>query len=192
MFTASGLPSVDTLALVDITTTTADVSGDIASNGGYSITAAGVCWSSLPYPVISDSCTNDTGNPFVSFMSGLNPGQTYHARAYAINSQGIGYGNDLSVFTLCSSHNVEVVPSSNYSAISITDAISHFSASDTTIKASSYEYVEPSVVFSAYAVTLQGGYDCSLGSVVGFSKINGQMTIQGTATVTISNIIIGP
>jgi len=90
-------PTVTTAAITGLTSTTASSGGTVTSDGGAPVTARGVCWSTSANPTISDTCTNDgpgTG-PFVSSISGLTPATTYHVRAYATNSVGTGYGNDL-------------------------------------------------------------------------------------------------
>jgi len=91
-----------TTQLSNITTTTARGGGNITTDGGFTVTARGVCWSTTANPTISNSKTNDgTGTGvFSSNITGLNPGTTYHIRAYATNSVGTDYGSDLSFTTL--------------------------------------------------------------------------------------------
>jgi len=74
----------------------------IASDGNASVTSRGICWGLNTNPTISDSKTNDgTGEgQFVSSLTGLTAGSTYHVRAYATNSVGTAYGADLSFATL--------------------------------------------------------------------------------------------
>ncbi|TFG42393.1 MAG: hypothetical protein E4H43_03205, partial [Bacteroidia bacterium] len=82
-----------------ITATTAVSGGNIASDGGGTVTARGVCWSSTSQtPTTSDSKTTDgsgTGS-FTSNITGLSPGTEYYIRAYATNSAGTSYGNMVS------------------------------------------------------------------------------------------------
>ena len=76
--------------------------GTITSDGGASVTERGVCWSTAHNPTISDSKTSDgmgTGT-FTSSISGLNSVTTYYVRAYATNSAGIAYGNEITFTTL--------------------------------------------------------------------------------------------
>ena len=81
--------------------TTATCGGSVVSQGGSPVIARGVCWSTNPNPTVSlITKTIDgtgTGN-YTSNISGLNPGTTYHVRAYATSSVGTVYGNDL-IFT---------------------------------------------------------------------------------------------
>lgn len=91
-------PSLSTTAITAITSTSAASGGSITSDGGAAITASGVCWSTTATPVATGSHTTDgaTTGTFVSSITGLTLGQTYYVRAYATNSAGTGYGNEIS------------------------------------------------------------------------------------------------
>ena len=93
---------LSTTPLTNITVTTVTSGGSITSDGGAKITANGVCWSKVANPSLSDSKTADaTGtSQFVSSITGLDAGTTYHVRAYATNTVGTAYGADLSFSTL--------------------------------------------------------------------------------------------
>jgi uncharacterized protein (TIGR02145 family) len=95
------IPTIVTNSVIEITAKSASSGGTISDDGGADITTRGVCWSVYPDPTISDSKTvvNNNDNPFSSTITGLNVGSTYHVRAYAINSVGTAYGNDLSFTT---------------------------------------------------------------------------------------------
>jgi uncharacterized protein (TIGR02145 family) len=96
------LPSVTTAAVTNITITTATSGGNVTSDGGATITARGVCWSTGSNPTLSDPHTNDgTGTgTFVSNITGLTPNTLYYVRAYATNSVGTSYGNEVTFSTL--------------------------------------------------------------------------------------------
>ena len=99
--TAVSLPTVSTSAVTSITSTTAISGGNVTDDGGSSVTAKGVCWSTSTGPTTSDNTTsNGTGlGSFTSNLSGMSPGTTYYVRAYATNSAGTAYGNELSFTT---------------------------------------------------------------------------------------------
>lgn len=102
-FTTSlySVPTVTTTAVSSITQTTAVSGGNVANGGGIDVTGRGVCWSTHAIPTISDSKTsNGTGEGvFTSNISGLTGNTTYYVRAYAVNSEGTGYGQELSFKT---------------------------------------------------------------------------------------------
>jgi len=95
------IPSLTTSELLDITALSANCGGDIIFDGGAEVTARGVCWSTSPDPTLSDNHTEDgTGaGSFTSSLTGLACGTTYYVRAYATNSVGIAYGNQVSFVT---------------------------------------------------------------------------------------------
>ena len=89
-----GVLSVTTGTVTNITTTTATCSGNVTSDGGSSVTARGVCWSTSQNPTTSNSkTTNGTGlGTYTSNITGLSPNTTYYVRAYATNANGTAYG----------------------------------------------------------------------------------------------------
>ena len=99
-FTVS-LPTLSTTTASQITYNSAVGGGNVSSNGGGTITARGVCWSISENPTVIDSHTSNgsgTGS-FTSNITGLQPGTTYYARAYATNSVGTAYGEQISFTT---------------------------------------------------------------------------------------------
>lgn len=96
-----GKPILTTKAVSGITISTATSGGNITSDGGEAVTARGICWATTANPTItSDKTTDATGiGSFTSNLSGLLPGSTYYVRAYATNSVGTAYGNEVSFTT---------------------------------------------------------------------------------------------
>jgi uncharacterized protein (TIGR02145 family) len=96
------LPAVTTVAISALTSTTASSGGNITSDGGATITERGVCWNTAVNPTIANTKITDgatgTGS-FVSYLTGLTASTTYYLRAYATNSVGTAYGNELSFTT---------------------------------------------------------------------------------------------
>ena len=95
------LPIVSTLTVTNTVSTTAISGGTITSDGGYTVTARGVVYSTNENPTITDSKTIDgigSGN-FMSTIYNLTPATIYYIRAYATNSKGTSYGNEVIITT---------------------------------------------------------------------------------------------
>lgn len=94
------VPSVTTTDVTSITATTASSGGTVVDDGGESVTARGVCWSTAPNPTTANNHTSDGSGvgTFTSSLSGLESGDTYYVRAYATNSIGTAYGSN-KIFT---------------------------------------------------------------------------------------------
>jgi uncharacterized protein (TIGR02145 family) len=93
--------NITTAAVSEISSNAATTGGNITNDGGNPVTQRGVCWSTSPNPTTTDNITNN-GNglgSFTSNLSGLAANTTYYLRAYAVNSAGIFYGNELSFTT---------------------------------------------------------------------------------------------
>ena len=94
-------PTLTTADVTDITLNSAVSGGTITSDGGEEILEKGVCWSTMQSPTIADTKTmdgNGSGN-FTSNLVGLDEGTPYYVRAYATNSVGTGYGNEVTFTT---------------------------------------------------------------------------------------------
>lgn len=109
------VPTVTTNSVTNITQTTATCGGNVVNNGGATVTARGVCWSTSSNPTINNSHTsNGTGTgSFTSNITGLTAGTTYYVRAYATNSAGTGYG-ETRTFTTTAPKYAYAGPSSGY------------------------------------------------------------------------------
>ena len=97
-------PTVVTIPITSVTSSSAISGGTVTDNGGADILEKGVCWSISQNPTIADSHTSDgTGSgAYVSALTDLLPNTLYYVRSYATNSETTGYGNELS-FTTSSS-----------------------------------------------------------------------------------------
>lgn len=95
------LPVLSTTKVTYITDITALSGGDITDDGNQAITSRGVCWSTKQNPTIEDSKTTDGKGKgeFSSSLSELNPETKYYVRAYATNSVGTAYGEEISFTT---------------------------------------------------------------------------------------------
>ena len=106
-------PTVFTQEVSDVAINTASVVYNVESDGGAEVTSRGVCWDTIQNPTIDNNKTNDgTGiGTFTSELSNLASQKTYYVRAYAVNSVGVSYGEEMSFVTL--EEEEEELPSEN-------------------------------------------------------------------------------
>ncbi|MCE5213757.1 MAG: hypothetical protein LLF83_03440 [Methanobacterium sp.] len=99
--TLISLPIIETVSISNIGINTATSGGTIVYDGGGGITSKGVCWSTSSNPTIVNSHTSDGSgsSSYVSSMTGLSINTLYHVRAYATNSEGTVYGEDVTFTT---------------------------------------------------------------------------------------------
>ena len=188
------VPSVTTAVISSIASTTASSGGDVTDDGGAEITGRGVCWSTAINPTINDSITFDGTalGTFISSIKELNPGTTYHVRAYATNSVGTGYGDDASFNTSYTS-TLYVTTDGNcedktpcYSSIqnAINDA-----ADGSLILIAVGAYGGPFSLNQPMSLTLRGGWNSSLTSQTGTTILrNAPKAPQGSLTLQMLSI----
>lgn len=100
--TKGSIPVLTTTAVSDVQSGSAVSGGTVTFDGGDEITAVGVCWGTEENPTTDGNHTEDVlddDNTFVSRIEGLEPDKTYYLRAYAVNSSGTGYGNQITFGT---------------------------------------------------------------------------------------------
>ena len=122
---AQTIPTVTSDSVSDITSTTAICGGNVTSDGGATVIARGVCWSTTPNPTTDNNKTVDgigVGS-FISTITDLVEGTTYYVRAYATNSVGTAYGEEISftttnIFT-CGTSTVKDIDNNTYNTVQI-------------------------------------------------------------------------
>ena len=120
-------PMVSTKAVTSVTATTAVSGGTVTDDGGYEVTARGVCWSTSHNPTIvnNDRVTSDGigMGEFTSNITGLTPGTTYYVKAYATNEHGTNYGLEESFTTpvpfICGTNTVTDYDNNVYNTVQI-------------------------------------------------------------------------
>ena len=93
--------TLTTLAIGNITANSATSGGSITSDGGTPVTQRGICWATTQNPTTANNTAvagTGTGS-FTADLTGLAANTTYYVRAYAINTAGTVYGNQLSFTT---------------------------------------------------------------------------------------------
>ena len=98
--TTVGLPSVTTTE-PSLNGTMVTTGGHVTSDGGYTVTARGVCYGPLPNPDLSSTyshTTDGSGTGYFSSTFSLPGGSgRYYIRAYATNANGTVYGEQKSI-----------------------------------------------------------------------------------------------
>ena len=117
--TLAGMATILTSEVADITDNTAVAGGNVESDGGAQVTDRGVVWSATPDPSLENNQGimaggSGTGD-FSVGIKGLSARTTYYVRAYATNSQGTAYGDEVEFAT------IDFPGISTHSAYEITD-----------------------------------------------------------------------
>ncbi|WP_205603713.1 MBG domain-containing protein, partial [Cyclobacterium sp. SYSU L10401] len=95
------MPTVSTSAATSITATGVTFNGEVTNDGGATVTERGFVYATSSNPTTSDTKIQD-GNgtgAFEEAITGLTAETTYYVRAYAINSEGTSYGDEVSFTT---------------------------------------------------------------------------------------------
>ena len=98
----TAIPKVRTSEVYDVTATQAYCKGEITSQGESAVIERGLCWSTEARPTVNDDHVLDSLglDVFTCVMTDLLPATTYYVRAYAVNSEGVGYGGQVCFTTL--------------------------------------------------------------------------------------------
>ncbi|MFO7850887.1 MAG: SUMF1/EgtB/PvdO family nonheme iron enzyme [Bacteroidota bacterium] len=123
-FETTGPPTVKTGEPGRIMVTSIRMNIEVVDNGGHEVTDAGICYSMLKEPTI-DTNVNSFGKgvgKFEDVVDNLDPGTRYHIRAYAINSEGVSYGDEIILSTKLGIPEVltEGVSDIDYSSVTVT------------------------------------------------------------------------
>ncbi|MDP4103308.1 MAG: hypothetical protein Q8935_00025 [Bacillota bacterium] len=152
-FTTLKAPTVTTEA---VSSTPGEIpigNGNITDLGSPNPTAHGICWNTTGTPTTSDSkvdrgAASVTG-AFTVSMSDLKTGTTYYVRAYATNSAGTVYGNQVT-FTATNKLNPTITTWPTASSISYGQPLSSSTLSgQVAVTAGSFAFTTPATVPNA-------------------------------------------
>ena len=103
-FSFTTLPIVITSEVTNISYTSATVGGEVINFNVAEILECGICWSINQNPTISDNhIISNMGTGLYSInMTELTASTLYYVKAYAVNEQGISYGQEV---TFCTYNN---------------------------------------------------------------------------------------
>ncbi len=96
--TLSESPTVRTIDVMSIDSTTVRVNCETVSDGGMEITERGVCWNTYGNPNLDDESLAYTSVGLGQYSCRINNlalGRKYYVKAYAKNASGIGFGEEL-------------------------------------------------------------------------------------------------
>jgi uncharacterized protein (TIGR02145 family) len=116
------LPNLTTTVATSITGTSAVSGGNVTNDGGAPVTSRGLCYDTSTNPTTNNNVVSSgsgLGN-FVANMSGLATNTTYYVRAFATNSAGTAYGNEI-VFSTAT---LPTLTTTSVTSITSTTAIS--------------------------------------------------------------------
>ncbi len=158
------LPTITTHIITSIDKTTATGGGMISNDGGAKISARGICWSITSQPTITSSKTSDgvdTGN-FISHITGLTAHTLYYVRAYATNSVGTAYGNEINFTTIDTVSNFQFkAPDNSHSKLEIPAGLQAQANKDSINAILAVSYLSLANSLGSYAAdfTLPGGQE---------------------------------
>ena len=95
--TEAGLATIAEVSISEITGVSFKVASVITANGGVEVTQKGFCYSTSQNPTVANSKKVVYGDDFETTITGLAPVTTYYVRAYAVNSVGTAYSEQVSV-----------------------------------------------------------------------------------------------
>lgn len=91
------VPTIKTAPVSSLSATNGTSGGYITDDGGLTISARGLVWSTSRNPTtsVSTKTTNGSGTGlYTSSLTNLTSSTTYYVRAYATNAAGTAYGNE--------------------------------------------------------------------------------------------------
>ena len=120
--TLDGLPVVSTSSVTDITDTSAVVNANLINPGYSAMVQQGVCFNTTGNPTINDDVVTSslTAGQYSCPLSDLIQGMTYYVKAFATNSVGITYGNEVQFTSLPGLPIIQINLVSNISDTAVT------------------------------------------------------------------------
>ena len=192
-----------TTTVSSIGSTTAVSGGNITYNGGATVTASGVVWSTTSTPTIALATKTTNGaasGTYTSNITGLTPGTLYYVRSYATNSVGTSYGAQTSFTTLNTATIAATVSATSITSNSATTGgdITSDGGATVTSRGLVYGTSAGSATFSVTSGTGTGTYSIGLTGLtpattyyVRSFATNSVGTVYGTET-SFTTIAIAP
>ncbi|MCX6210064.1 MAG: fibronectin type III domain-containing protein, partial [Bacteroidetes bacterium] len=185
-FTTLNTPTVTTTTASAISGNSASSGGNVTSDGGDAITERGVVVSTSPSPTIANTKFTSTGTTgsYSTSLTGLSALTTYYYRAFATNSTGTSYGNELNFTTISAEPTVQATVV-NFTSVGLTSMTINFTAGDGSnrivlVKAGSAVNSNPVDATSYTANTVFGsGTQIGTGNYVVYNGTGNSVSITG-------------
>ena len=156
------LATVTTDSASAVTSNSATSGGNVTNDGGATVTERGIAIATHPNPGIADLIiTGGSGTgSFVSNMTGLSANTVCYVRAYATNSIGTAYGNEVVFTTLV---NIPTVTTEPATAVTATSATSGGTVTDD----GGAPVTERGIAIATHAIPTTADFTISSGNGVG-------------------------
>ncbi len=121
--------TITTTTISAVTNSSAISGGNVTSDGGATVTARGVVYSTSPNPTLATGTSvkdvNGGTGVFTSSLTGLSASTVYYVVAYATNTVGTAYGSSISFTTTAiSSNTLAAISTTTVSSITSSSAVS--------------------------------------------------------------------
>ena len=95
-------PALTTLPAIDASKTSATLMASSVDKNAIVVLKKGFVWATTPMPTLDNNVIDVNANfdEFSAVVTNLQPNTTYYVRSFAVNHNGVGYGNEVSFTTL--------------------------------------------------------------------------------------------
>ena len=183
-------PYVTTNYFSNIQTNSVIINGQIKSDRGHSIIEKGISFGTKSNPTLNNTkiVSNSTTATFSVQLTNLNPNTQYYAKAYAINKEGVAYGNEISFRTLEGGTSPVAAFTASSTSINLGQTIQFTDQSTGNPTSWSWDFGDggaSTIQNPSYTYTKSGSYNVSLA----VNNSTGSNSISKTNFITVTDII---
>ena len=149
------VPQVTTLEALNVTESTVELSGEVLADNDYRVIERGFVYSTSENPDIENADKIESGRGlgiYSATVRELQPKTTYHYKAYATNSQGTSYGEELTFTTEAEAVKVFNINNAVLTMVRVEGGTFQMGSADESAK--SYEKPVHNVTLDSYYIGL--------------------------------------
>lgn len=149
------VPQVTTLEALNVTESTVELSGEVLADNDYRVIERGFVYSTSENPDIENADKIESGRGlgiYSATVRELQPKTTYHFKAYATNSQGTSYGEELTFTTEAEAVKVFNINNAVLTMVRVEGGTFQMGSADESAK--SYEKPVHNVTLDSYYIGL--------------------------------------